>query len=248
MSFLEDVWRGITTAAGAVSGDEDALYPDNGARRLRVAEILNDIRNFQQEAVQSKGSLQRLLEIAANRYEDVLPMDNFDFKSWTAVAPQFLGEVLYLGSVFEASAVAGVLAIGDPVTQKQFIDVVDLPFDIKLIRIAGVPILPTSGILGGALSGSQKRDQLQQFIKELIPARVRMKGQAVLLQALVERLGFLGEADTLSILGYDKEEIDTIFKKKMEQVKTTVSAIREEDVEDVLRKLDEERNSWTPEG
>lgn len=247
MSFLNEIWDDITTGIGIITGDEDTLYPDNAKRKARVEELYNDVCNLQQELVQTKNNLEKELQSISTKYKYVMPMENFDFKSWGVAAPKTLREVIYLENIYEAFTIAGIFAIADPNNQKNFFDIVDLPFDMKLIKVGGVPILPIGGIIGGSIAGADMRSQLRQSIKELIPVRKNIKFYVMLLKEFKQQLAYLGEIETLIALGYDKEQVEVLFHKKMENIKASISVITQEFAGKMLKNLDEGRNSWTKE-
>lgn len=247
MSISDDLGSAIGTIFNVLSGDEDTLYPDNPNRRRRAEEVYNDVRNLQHEALELQRLAQVLLSSFAEISANAVGISQLDFKSWSVQAPDSLRETMGLGEIAEAFSFAGILAVPDADRQKHLIEVIDLPMDAKLITIGGVPLPPMSGVLAGAIAGSEMRDRLQGYIAELLRVRIRMKYYVLILRAVTERVSALAERGTLVELGYDRDKIDKLFRAKGAEIKTAVAAITEQSATRELAEFDKQRCSWTNE-
>jgi hypothetical protein len=247
MSIFNSIWKGIETSFDVITGNEDVLYPDNKNRKKRASELFNDVKHFQQEVVLLKEDIDQKLQAIGIKFKDNFNLEKFDFKVWEVKSVDKLRKVLNLSNIQDALMVSGLLSLSNEEEQKRVIDTIDLPFDMKMVTIKGIPLLLYGGVIGGAISGATARSKLREYIKHIQPVRNTIFYYKVLLEELNEKLARLGSKEFLISI-YDKDLVEEKFEQKIIEIKQSLLKRTKEGAIAKLKKRDKLRKSWMNEG
>ncbi|MGB3180751.1 MAG: hypothetical protein WBB45_05140 [Cyclobacteriaceae bacterium] len=246
MSIFKSIWKGVETSFSVIAGDGDALYPDNDKRKRRASELYDDVKLYQEETASLKDHIEEKLISIGKEYNGDFKIAKFDFTSWHVESVDKLNNVLGLSNMQDALMLSGLFALSDKDKQTRLIDTIDLPLDMKMITIKGVPVLPIGGLIGGSIAGAASRNKLREYINNICPVRVDVFYYKLLLEALNEELSKLGSKEFLVSI-YGKEVIEEKFDQKTEEIEKAIHKIKREDAVKELSHLDNKRESWTNE-
>ncbi|WP_025667847.1 hypothetical protein [Aquimarina megaterium] len=243
MSIFNSIWKGIETSFDVITGNEDILYPDNKNRKKRASELFNDVKHFQQEIVLLKKNIEQKLNSIGLKYKDSFNLERFNFKLWEVESVDKLRRVLELSNIQDALMISGLLSLSDENEQKRVIDTIDLPFDMKMITIKGIPILFYGGVIGGSIAGATARSKLREYIKHIQPVRNVMFYYKMLLEELSKNLSKLGSKEFLISI-YNKDLVEEKFEQKIGEIKEGLLKITKNDALVKLKNRDKLRGSW----
>ena len=244
MGFFNGVWKGIKTGFGAVTGSESVYYPDNEDREERVNDLYNQNSRLFNEANNAVTEISNQLSIFNDLEVDYL-VDQLSFSdSWKGMNTENILHEISLNNIHEIF-VMQALAMKDKGSSK--LDVIELPLDMKMFSIGGVPVfIPAGGVVGGSISGAVKRSKLRGAIHDHINTRKSLIKTVLTLRNYNEQFSTaIPNTEHLEHLGINASDI---INQTLQEVKAIIYLsvpISDTDVLAMSTELDLLNDSWT---
>ena len=125
-------------------------------------------------------------------------------------------------------------------------DLVGLPFWLTVgVETGAIVAVVGIELISGAISGADRRAKLREAIHSAIQPRINAKKAAMINDMLKNKLKTILES--LSSLGYTKEQVDKAQKDVFHIFKEEVHQITDQKAKAELAALDKNRGSWTNE-
>jgi len=241
---------------------DNLMYPDNGNRANRVAELGNDCREYLFDINDHREMIDRALATT----NPIIKAAYAPFEqSGVTFAPIELGPewVSDVASIISPIFVAGYAVKALDYAARLYLRQVGRIGEAALADIAGLPRWFEAGkVVGGlaaavaveaiidAATGAKQRDDLQSAIHKLRDPRVELKRCAMINDALYTTV--LTTADAYEVIAEmdpppSKKQLDEIATRIVAKHQFKIDSITDAAVHDALSRLDVSRGSWTNE-